>query len=131
MAKKRTVAGTKADAMLPRTPIEIRGKMYDLCFDFGAIAEAETAINGELLRAGREDRVNLLIALCEQNLANTRALFAGCIRTFHPEIGFDQAVAMVGPDNVFAIAMAMRDAWSRSIPEPEKPADPPVAQTAK
>jgi hypothetical protein len=127
--RKRKIAGTVADPTLPKTPVVIAGKTYNLCLDFGALAEAETAINGERARAGNEGRVNLLVALAEQNLANTRAIFAAALRTFHPEIGFEEARKMVGPQNVFLVAMAIRNAWTQAMPEPET--NPEEAQPQK
>lgn len=126
---KRNVAGTVNDPTLPKTPIEIGGKIYNLCLDFGALAEAESAINRELMAAGRTDFVNLLYAMAEENLRNTRILFAAGVRTFHPELNLEAAAALVGPDCVFRVATALRAAWAAAMPE--KAADPIKAQAAK
>ena len=88
---KRQIAGSLADATLPRTPVMISGKEYFLCFDLGALAEAETAINVEFARAKLPERVNLLVSLSELNLKNVRVLFAAAVRTFQPELGFEEA----------------------------------------
>lgn len=125
---KRKIAGTVADATLPKTPIVIDGKTYNLCFDYGALSEAEVAINVELAKIGNE-RVNLLIALAELNLGSTRTLFAAALRTFHVEIGFAAAQAMVRHDNLFLVAGTIQDAWKASTPEPT--GNPPQAQPAK
>jgi hypothetical protein len=123
-ASTRKIAGTAADPTLPKTPVNIGGTTYDLCFDFGALAEAETAINAELDRAKSEERVNLLNALPTQNLANTRLLFAAGIRTFHPEISFRDALRMPTPAVLFDVAMAVRAAWIKSSPPDGESSDP-------
>lgn len=121
---KRKIAGTVADPTLPKTPVTIGEKTYSLCFDFGALAEAETAINADLLRARSDYQVNLLNALPTQNLANTRILFAAALRTFHPEIDFDEACKMPDAPALFTVASAIRDAWVAAMPAPEQAADP-------
>lgn len=124
MGKIRKIAGTVNDSTLPKTPIVLNGKTYELCFDLGALSEAETSINAELIKAGRTDLVNLLYALPIQNLANTRMLFAAGLRTFHPEIGFDEACKMVTPGALFEVATRVREAWQAANPPEEAPKDP-------
>lgn len=116
--QKREIAGTPADPTLPKTPVEVGGKTYNLCFDLGALAEAEQAINAELYRAGRKDYVNLLSALPQQNLACTRIVFAAAVRKFHPELGFEAALELVGINDLLTIALAIKDAWEASTPLP-------------
>jgi hypothetical protein len=125
MGKVRKIAGTVADPTLPKTPVVIGGKTYNLCFDLGALAEAETAINAEILRAGRTDIVNLLFALPGQNLANTRIMFAAAVRKFQPEIDFESALELLTFESIYAVATALTAAWKAANPEPEKTADPP------
>lgn len=125
MAKRREIAGTVNDPTLPKTPVTIAGKTYNLCFDLGALAEAETAINAELIRAGRTDRINLLYALPLQNLANTRKMFAAGLRTFHPEIAFDDVMRLLTPSVLYDVAKAVREAWKEANPPEDKAADPP------
>lgn len=107
----RKVAGTPVDPTLPRTPITINGRDYDLCFDLGALASAESA----LISAGHE--VNLLAALPTPNLSNVRIIFACAIRAFHPDIDFNEAVGMVTLTNVYSIANAIAQAWQAALPE--------------
>jgi hypothetical protein len=126
MKSERKIAGTAADTTLPKTPVMVGGKSFNLCFDLGALAEAETAINGELIRAGRKDFVNLLYELPVQNLASTRNVFAASLRTFHPDIGFEEARAMLGFDDLYAVALAIREAWDASIASPGAPKNPSV-----
>lgn len=124
MGRKR-IANTAADATLPKTPVTIGGKTYNLCLDLGALAEAETAINSELQRAGRNDFVNLLYALPVQNLANTRDVFAAAMRPFHPEISFDEAKALITVNDLWVVADAVAKAYRESAPDlPTAPREP-------
>lgn len=127
--RERKIAGTASDPTLPKTPVEIGGKTYNLCFDLGALAEAETAINAELARAGRTDFVNLLFALPRLNLANVRTIFAAAVRKFHPKLSFDEACAMVDLNSAWDIATAVKGAWEAAQPAAE--ADPPAPQAQK
>ena len=122
MSTKKKVAGTIHDATLPKTAIKIGDKEYNLCFDFGALSTAETELNKE----GHE--VNLLAVLPVLNLSNTRVIFAAALRTFHPDITFEQAVGMVNFGNVYVIANAIADAWKQALPEPEKEKNAPAAE---
>lgn len=126
MKKKREIVGTVADPTLPKTPVEIDGKTYNLCFDLLALAEAEAAINRELIRETPPRRVNLLLAMPNQDLMSVTIMFAGAVRTFHPEFSFKEAQKLLRMDNIWPVAVAVREAWIRSAPE-EKPADPPQA----
>jgi hypothetical protein len=121
---RRKIAGTIADATLPKTPIEIAGVTYQLCFDLGALAEAETAINAELIAAGRDDLVNLLFALPAQNLANTRIVFAAAVRTFQPELTFDAARNLIQLPDLYAVALKVREAWNASRVDESETAGP-------
>jgi hypothetical protein len=108
---KRTIVNTPADPTLPSTPIEIGGKLFNLCFDFGALAEAEADFN----RQGH--RVNLLTALPELNLGNTRILFAASVHKYHPELSFDEAIALVHFRNVYQVVQTISQAWNEAMPE--------------
>jgi hypothetical protein len=111
---RRKIAGTIADATLPKTPVEIDGKIYNLCFTLGALSEAETSINAELAREGRDDYVNLLYALPAGNLASTRIIFAAAVRAFHPELTFEQARDLPALEDLYTIAVKVREAWNRA-----------------
>jgi hypothetical protein len=125
VTKRRAIAGTLADPSLPKTPVTVAGKVYNLCFDLGALAEGETAINAELAREKPPRHLNLLIALPAQDLASTRVMFAAAVRKFHPELGFDEAQRLLTIDSIHDVALAVRAAWEAATPEPEKSADPP------
>jgi hypothetical protein len=69
--------------------------------------------------------VNLLVSLSELNLRNVRVLFAAAVRTFHPELGFEEAQELLALADIFRVVGAIELSWSASVPEPEKTADPP------
>jgi hypothetical protein len=121
----RGIVGTIADATLPRTPVTVGGKEYNLCFDLGALSEAETAINAEYIRMKRSERVNLLVALTDMNLSNTRILFAAAMRAFHPEIGFEEALALPTVSDLYMVVKAIEAAWMAGTVE--HPSEPAVA----
>jgi hypothetical protein len=126
-SRKRAIAGTPADASLPKTPVTVGGKTYNLCFDLGALSEAETAINLDFVRRDDSRRVNLLAALPFDDLANTRIVFAAAVRKFHPELGFEEAMGLLGLDDVYRVWGAIRAAWDASRPQSEGtpgPTDP-------
>jgi hypothetical protein len=120
---KRKIAGTVADPTLPKTPIEIDGKTYDLCFTFGALARAKQA-----LRA-RGIEMNLLQSLDFTTLDadNLPILFYAALLPFHEEIGYDDAIAMVTMPTYGGIYVAICTAYSRSVSkqDPEAKANPP------
>lgn len=110
---KRKIAGSIIDPTLPKTPITIDGKEYNLCFDFGALAEAEAAFNAQGYA------VNLLAALPSLNLSSTRIIFAASLRNFQADIDYKDAVKLVTLKNVYTIADAVINAWKEALPEPE------------
>ena len=112
--KPTSIAGTVADTTLPKTPIELNGVTYHLCFTLGALAQAETALNAEFARAGLEREVNLLVALPAGNLAGTLITFAAALRTFHPEITYEAACELLSFDDVYKAGMAVAAAWTAS-----------------
>jgi hypothetical protein len=118
--KTRKVADTTADPTLPKTPVTVGGKTYNLCLDLGALAEAEAALIAE----GHHE-VNLLYALPNQNLSNTRIIFAAALRKFHPEISFDDAKKLLTFDGLYTVAVKIQEAWQAAIPEPETAEAPP------
>lgn len=121
MTKKRIKAApvkqsarTLVDATLPRTPITIGGKTYDLCLDLGSLSEAES----ELVRLGYD--VNILLSLPPVNLSTTRVVFGAALRRFHPELSFPQAVALLTPKYIHPAYIAIMEAWGKSISEADE-----------
>jgi len=113
MNKTRKIAGTPADPTLPKVPVKIDGKEYFLCFDLGALAEAETYF----LKQGIE--VNLLSALPGFTLAHVRTLFPCALHKFHPEISYEEAQKMVTMPVLYVVAASVGEAWKASLPEPD------------
>ena len=91
---------------LPFYPIDLDGKSYKLCFDLRELAKAEQ----ELRREGHG--VDLLLALNvgALNLDAVETLFAATVRTFHPELKYDDAVALVTLSSVYHIATVILEA---------------------
>ncbi len=109
---------TKPDPTQPDYELTLGDHTYSLCFDFGSLAEAES----KFLRQGHN--VNLLAALPELNLSSTRLLFAASLHKFHPEVKYEDAVAMVTLANVFSIAEAIANTWTKSLPQsPQVPVE--------
>lgn len=115
----------KPDPTLPFTPVEIDGTQYRLCYDFGAIG----AIEAELEAEGHPD-VNLLVSAWQINARTLPVLFAAGVRTYHPELGFEDAKKLVNWSNAMRLTVAIRKAqgqFSGSGEGDEAKPDPPVA----
>lgn len=113
--KKRIVANTVADPTLGTADITIAGKTYTLCFDMGALAEAELHFR----RAGED--VHLLSAFPQASLASVLILFPCAIHKFHPEISFKEAQEIVSKSMtaIYATAALITVAWKNAMPEGE------------
>lgn len=113
--KKRVVANTVADPTLGTADITIAGKTYTMCFDMGALAEAELHFR----RAG--ENINLLSVFPQASLASVLILFPCAIHKFHPEIGFKEAQAVIKKSmkGIYAVAACITLAWKEAMPEPD------------
>lgn len=118
---KRKVAASPADPTLPKIPVTIEGKTYHLCFDLGALAEAESHFRAQ----GHE--VNLLDALPGFTLSHVRTLFPCALHKFHAEIHFEDAQRMITMPVLYVVAAAIGAAWQTSLPEQQP--DPTKAVT--
>jgi hypothetical protein len=112
--RQREIAHTVADPTLETTEVEIKGKKYTLCFDLGAIAEAEF----HFMKQGKE--VNLLAAFPNMSLWAVRMIFPCAIHRFHPELTFEAAQKLVTLPVLYAVWPFINLAWKQSIPEPEE-----------
>ena len=112
--KARKVSGTPADPTLPTYPIEIDGKTYTLCFDFGALAEAEAALQ----RQGHD--ICILRYMGSFSMELVRALFVCGVHRFHPELSFEEREKLVRLDNVWLIAKIVDIAYALAMPPKEK-----------
>src|ERR1700761_548199 len=119
----RKFSGTAADPTLPKTPVTLDGVEYNLCFDYRALAEAESAFKKEGYSP------NLLVSLYDFSLEGVLLAFPCAVRKFHPELGWAGAQALVTIGTANIIANAIADAWLASQPkpkdEPALPGNPP------
>lgn len=111
--KKKATTAPVSDPTIETTDIVINGKAYRMCFDLGALAQAEDALIAE----GHD--VNLLHALPRLNLSSVRVIFAASIRKFHPEITYEDALALLTMPYVYKAGVAIHEAWEKSLAEPD------------
>ena len=92
--------------------LALDGLTYRLDFSIPALCAAEEAFNAE----GRS--VNLLFSLsvATLNLRRLRDLFAAAVRTHHPELGYQGAVALVTTAHLIDIANATFTALQGTVP---------------
>lgn len=110
---------------MPFSEIEIGGKTYKMCFDYDALADAES----KFVQQGHD--VNLNFCLPRLNFSSTRILFAASLHHYQPELGFKPSLALVTRDNNIDILQAIIKAWNLNVPEAEEqPAgDPPQLES--
>ena len=101
------------DPTLLTSKVKVGGKEYTLCFDLQTLA----AVEHQLRKAGHD--VYLLESLPSQTLAHVLVTFAACIQRFHPEIPYQEALRLPGLNDIYAVRLAIADAWRRSVAEPE------------
>jgi hypothetical protein len=122
MSYKRKVADTITDPTLPKTPLELNGTTYNLCFDLGALAEAES----HYVAAGHED-ICLISQLPNCRLLQNLLLVFPCtLRKFHPEITWEQAQALVTLKTMLAIGGTVALAWEAASVPASDVENPPV-----
>lgn len=116
MAKSRKVANTVADPTLGTAELEVRGKKFTLCFDMGALAEAELHFR----RAGVE--INILNTLPVPGLSTVLIMFPCAVHKFHPELSFEAAQALIRKDirAIYAVNTLLALAWREAMPEPDE-----------
>lgn len=106
MAKKALTLPT-----LPQVSIELNGQKYGLCFDFNALAHAESATG-----------LNMLQALDFQGLSATtfRALLFASMLKLQPEITLEQVGNLIQYGTLPELYKAVARAYTESQPEPEQ-----------
>jgi hypothetical protein len=105
---------TERDAWLPRTPVVIAGRKYDLCGGFQQLVEAEAYV------AQRIHGFNLADVLLswgqdhDSVLNGARKLLPAALRTFHPNVSYEHAQEMferaLAEDDV-SIVEALWNMW--------------------
>lgn len=118
MSKKKTSPAAEpapiavvADPNLLTSTVKVGGKEYTLCFDMRTLATIERQLRAE------GHNVNLLEALPSQTIEHLLVTFAASIRRFHPEIGFVEALAIPKLTDIYAVSLAIAEAWRKSLPE--------------
>jgi hypothetical protein len=120
---RRKVANTPVDPTSAGVPIVLAGKTYHLCFDLGALAEAEVYFQQQ----GHD--VNLLVAMPVLNMRTVLTIFPCALHKHHPDISFKDAQRMVNLETMYPIANKIAEAWIASSPEPEKKKEESNPQT--
>jgi transcription elongation factor len=108
-----------ANPVLPRTPIELSGQNYDICFTFDALRIAES----ELRKVGA--KANLLHALDLSNMDATglvSLLYAGML-TFQPDTTPAEAANLVTMRNMGQLFEGIAAAYAASLADPEPDAE--------
>lgn len=114
MARK-SVAGTGADPVIEFVDLEVDGKVYKLCWDFNAIAKAESA----------EKDLNLMhgiatVMLNGMNVRELRGLLWGAVSLAQPKMTLEDAGRLIRIDTMPDIREALIRAWNASLPEGKK-----------
>ncbi len=86
MSKKNSVANTPADPTLPKTKLTLHGEDYWLCYDFNALATAESLTG-----------LNMLDSMTFQNIGvnKIRALLFAAMLKFQPKITLEQVTSLM------------------------------------
>jgi len=111
---KRKTAGTVNDPTIRFAVLKIDEKDYSVCYDFGAIAEAEKATGANLLQG-------LAALLLDSATANQYlGLFFAGLRKAQPELTLDEAARLVRIDTMPDIRFALVQAYNLSMPEKKR-----------
>ncbi len=117
----------RGDPTLPTSAITIEGREYWLCFDLGALAQAEEELNAPTPGRPNGHDVNLLFALPgwgRLTLKNTRVLFAASLRKFQPEIACEDALALLTQPYLLPAVTAIIEAYNLGAPDPPQQHEP-------
>jgi hypothetical protein len=111
----------------PFVDLDLGGEViYELFFDFEAVAEAEDRTGESLILGLNARTVNA------PRVSFVRALFFACLKPRQPEITFQQAAALVTHKNIQIVWGKVLEAWTscmKEIKEDQAAAgDPPVSQ---
>ena len=112
------------DPTLPFTEIEIGGKIYKMCFNHEALAQAEA----KLLAEGHD--ANLLFRAPPFTFGNIRILFAVSLMPYQPDTDFEAAKNLVNWENKGKVLSEVLKAWNINMPEPEAESKPGPTEAA-
>lgn len=120
----RKIANTTADPTIEFAALEIDGETYRLCYDFGAIAEAEKLTGCNLLQGIAYILVNGATA------SQFRGLFYAALRKAHPKMTIAEADRLVRIDTMADIRTAIETAYTLSMPEAKRIREDPTEGVA-
>jgi hypothetical protein len=121
MAKnKPTVAGTADDPTIQYAKLTVDGEVFNLCFDFNAIALSEAMAPGSNLLEGLQNLRYL-------NAVQLRGLLYAAILKAHPKMTLFGAGQLCRLENIPEITEAIASAYAYSIKQPENPIEPTPA----
>lgn len=121
MAKPKSVSGTTSDPTIPKVSVELSGKEYSLCFDFNAIAQAESLTGLNLLTA---------LDLRSLNASMLRALLFAALLKLQPEMTLEQAGALITLTQASKVTAALVKAYSEAQPDTDISPNVQGAETA-
>lgn len=104
------------DPTLSFTEIELDGKVYKLCFTYRVFRVAAARLSAQGVA------VNLLWELPNLTMENLPAVLAAALGTFHPEITYEAAEALIDWDTVPTICEKIVTAWIGAMPKRERSA---------
>jgi hypothetical protein len=105
-AQKKTAQKTISLSELSKTPIELAGKTYYLCYDMDALSDAEEFFNQ------RGAKVNLLKSLSSLGLSSVRQVFPCAVHTFHPELSYKEAQKLLTIQASYEVAASIVAIWT-------------------
>lgn len=117
MAKKNAGLNVvaKVDPTLPFTEIDIDDVPHKAVITFGVCAE----VAAWLRRAGHPG--GMMAAIAGMDFDTVPLVLWASLRTYHPDLTFEQVVGMVTLDNIYAIKDKLVDAFVLALPKPNPP----------
>lgn len=115
MTTKKTPA--TLDPTLPFTEIVILGETYKACFRFREFAKADA----NLRRQGVAS--NMLQMMPYLTFETIPIVLAAALGTFHPDLSFEDVVALVDYDTIWDIGDELVLAWVAAFPDRAKKGD--------
>lgn len=131
--------GARVQAMVPPvrsfTPLEIKDKTYQLCYDFESIMLAEDMAGCDVFDAfsstwSFDAEGNARVAKMP-NARTLACLFWAAIHVGHPEITFEESMRLIVPTQRPKIFVAIASAWAESERDPIDPANENVTPGGK
>lgn len=113
--KVEDAAEEKSAELQPSTILELGGKTYQLVFTFRAIRTVKTRLRAQGIRLNLLRTINF-----EQIDADTLPeLLSAALQTYHPELTFDDVMALITLREVMKIIAAVAQAYMESVSDPD------------